>query len=464
MARPTFAPTGRERQFDHHELFFSTTDPKGIILSGNDVFVRVSGYAREKLVGQAHNIIRHPDIPQAVFKLLWDYLDAGKPFAGYVKNMAADGGHYWVVVLVVPIERGFLSVRFKPSTPVLGVVDSVYKQMLAVEKSVGTAPGAWRKGMQLATEFLLEALKSKGFHTYDDFMQTILAAEMASHRALMDKRSLVVRTREADRDKELAVMLDECGGVDSELGGLFSRMGTFLEVIKGLDSKAVFLRDLAANMHLVSLNALIGSCSEERGGEAFSVVTQDLAALSKESTGTIEVITRELLTLTSSLRDTAFSINAAKLQVEMTMFFLRELAASGEDWVHSDRGRMTREDIATLRDSFRASVARISQAVQRASEPIPELLRMEAELSGELRRISCVRLVGKIHSTGLSGEAHFHEMLDRILEQLTRATSELEELTEGVVGLQAQIPELQAAAGRVQGRSCGCRHLLDVAA
>ena len=77
MARPTFAPTGRERQFDHHELFFSTTDPKGVILSGNDVFVRVSGYSREALVGTAHNIIRHPDIPQAVFKLLWDYLDAG---------------------------------------------------------------------------------------------------------------------------------------------------------------------------------------------------------------------------------------------------------------------------------------------------------------------------------------------------------------------------------------------------
>ena len=107
---------------------------------------------------------------------------------------------------------------------------------------------------------------------------------------------------------------------------------------------------------------------------------------------------------------------------------------------------------------------RIAQAVERASEPIPKLLRMESELSGELRRISCVRLVGKIHSTGLTGEAHFHEMLDRILEQLTRATSELEELTSGVVGLQGQIPELQAAAGRVQGRSCGCRHLLDVAA
>ena len=115
--------------------------PKGIILSGNDVFVRMSGYSRETLVGAAHNIIRHPDIPQAVFKLLWDYLEAGKPFAGYVKNMAADGGFYWVTVLVVPIPQGYLSVRFKPSTALLPVVDGVYAQMLAVEKAAATAPG-----------------------------------------------------------------------------------------------------------------------------------------------------------------------------------------------------------------------------------------------------------------------------------------------------------------------------------
>jgi len=464
MARPTFAPTGRERQFEHHELFFSTTDPKGVILSGNDVFVRVSGYPFGKLVGSAHNIIRHPDIPQAVFKLLWDYLDAGRPFAGYVKNMAADGGHYWVVVLVVPIARGYLSVRFKPSTPLLRVVEDVYRQMLALERGVGTAPGAWRHGMQLATEFLLSTLKAKGFSGYDDFMQTVLATELASHRTLLEKRSARLREEEARRDQELAVMLDECGGVDSELGGLFARMGTFLDVIKGLDAKAEFLRGLASNMHLVSLNALIGSCSQGAGGEAFSVVTQDLAALSKESTATIEVMTRELTTLTSSLRETAFSINAAKLQVEMTMFFLRELAAAGADWQHSKDGARIREDIATLRESFRSSVQAIATAVNRAADPIPRLLRMESDLDVDLRRISCVRLVGKIHSTGLAGEAHFHEMLDRILDQLGRATTELEELTDGVKGLRGQLPELQAAAARVQGRSCGCRHLLDVAA
>ncbi len=461
MARPTFAPTGHERQFDHHELFFSTTDPKGIILSGNDVFVRVSGYSRETLVGAAHNIIRHPDIPQAVFKLLWDYLDAGKPFAGYVKNMAADGGFYWVTVLVVPIPQGYLSVRFKPSTALLPVVEGVYRQMLAVEKAAATAPGGWRKGMADAAGLLMGVLKAKGFATYDEFMQMLLATEFASHRELLKRRSAGIG---ATVDASLLSMIEECGSVDQELGGLFCRMGNFLSVIKGLDDKAAFMRDLAANMHLVSLNALIGSCSEGEGGEAFSVVTQDLATLSKESTATIDIMNRELLTLRSSLRETAFGINAAILQVEMTTFFLHELAKSADDWEHAESGHVIRQDISTLRESFRSSIAAIIATVSRASLPIPGLIRMEAELSNELRRLACVRLVGKIHSTGLDGEAHFHDMLDRILQHLTRATTELEELTAGVLDLRGQIPELQQSATRLQSRTCGCKTLMHVAA
>lgn len=461
MARPTFAPTGHQRQFDHHELFFSTTDPKGVILSGNDVFVRVSGYSRETLVGTAHNIIRHPDIPQAVFKLLWDYLEAGKSFAGYVKNMAADGGFYWVTVLVVPIPQGYLSVRFKPSTALLPIVEGVYKQMLDVEKAAASAPGGWRKGMADAAGLLMSVLNAKGFATYDEFMQMLLATEFSSHRERL-KRG--VPGAGASVDASLLSMIEECGGVEQELGGLFARMGNFLNVIKGLDDKAAFMRDLAANMHLVSLNALIGSCSEGEGGEAFSVVTQDLATLSKESTATIDVMNRELLALTSSLRETAFGINAAILQVEMTAFFLHELARSGDQWEHGEAGHVIRQDIATLRESFRTSIDTIIAAVRRASQPIPGLIRMESELSNELRRLACVRLVGKIHSTGLDGEAHFHDMLDRILQQLTRATTELEELTAGVLGLRDQIPDLMQSATRLQSRTCGCKTLMHVAA
>jgi hypothetical protein len=88
MSRPAISPRDQERPFGDDELFFSTTDRKGIISSANDVFVRVSGHPRDALIGSAHNIIRHPDMPRAGCKLLWDHLGAGGPFAGYVKNLA----------------------------------------------------------------------------------------------------------------------------------------------------------------------------------------------------------------------------------------------------------------------------------------------------------------------------------------------------------------------------------------
>ncbi len=103
----------------------------------------------------------------------------------------------------------------------------------------------------------------------------------------------------------------------------------------------------------------------------------------------------------------------------MTSFFLHELARSADDWEHAESGHDIRQNIATLRESFRTSIAAIIAAVARASLPIPGLIRMEGELSNELRRLACVRLVGKIHSTGLDGEAHYHEMLDRILQHVT---------------------------------------------
>ena len=114
MARKSAVqPCDRESPFEIDELFFSTTDRKGVITFGNDVFVRVSGHPRERLIGAPHNVIRHPDMPRAVFRLLWDYVLAGRSVVAYVKNMAADGAYYWVLALVTPIRGGFLSVRLK---------------------------------------------------------------------------------------------------------------------------------------------------------------------------------------------------------------------------------------------------------------------------------------------------------------------------------------------------------------
>ena len=88
--------------FNEHTII-SMTDPYGIIIYVNDNFCRISGYSREELIGQPHNIVRHPDMPREIFKNLWDTIQAKKTWNGLVKNRRKDGGHYWVKTTIAPI-------------------------------------------------------------------------------------------------------------------------------------------------------------------------------------------------------------------------------------------------------------------------------------------------------------------------------------------------------------------------
>jgi aerotaxis receptor len=123
-------PKNIESIFDIDERFFSTTDKRGDILSGNNVFIKVSKYTKEELIGRPHNIIRHPDMPKAVFKVLWDYIDNGKTITAYVKNMAKDGSFYWVLATVFPINNRYLSIRIKPTSSIFSLIPSIYKKMI----------------------------------------------------------------------------------------------------------------------------------------------------------------------------------------------------------------------------------------------------------------------------------------------------------------------------------------------
>lgn len=166
----------REVPFPLEEIFFSRTDTRGIILSGNSVFQRISLYTWEELYKKPHNIIRHPDMPKGVFYLLWDFLKRGLPIGAYVKNRAKDGRYYWVFAIVTPVEGGYLSVRLKPSSPVFPAAQEAYATLLAKEQQQKITP-------QESMSVLLEMLKTLGFDSYEQFMSVALCAEMSARDA-----------------------------------------------------------------------------------------------------------------------------------------------------------------------------------------------------------------------------------------------------------------------------------------
>lgn len=132
-------PTGVERTFDDDTLIVSKTDTKGRITYANDAFLEISRYSRKELVGAAHSIVRHPDMPRGVFKLLWDEIAAGREVFAYVKNLAKDGCHYWVLAHVTPSHDatgaiiGYHSNRRKPEPAMVRAVEPVYAAMLREE-------------------------------------------------------------------------------------------------------------------------------------------------------------------------------------------------------------------------------------------------------------------------------------------------------------------------------------------
>lgn len=444
MAPPSVRPRDMERPFGLEELFFSTTDPRGVILTGNEVFVRVSGYEMTELVGKPHNIIRHPDMPRAVFRLLWDYLESGRVFAGFVKNMARDGCYYWVLALVVRIQDGYLSIRFKPSSPLLGVVRDLYAQMLAAER----AHTDRADGMRAATDLLVAALKEKGFASYDRFMHAALVAELTSRRAKLGppKPDLLV-------GGELGTALRACGAIDRQLDDLFARASFFLELVGKLDGKFSYLLGLSEHIHLVSMNAIIASHHLDEKGRGVAVVTHSLSAILEQIISLIAGMTDHILGLTGALRETAFTIATAKLQVEMTRFFLGEMRASlgAAQEKEGGEGRLY-EQIGVLVDCFVSSTQAMLGSLVQVREPILPLSQAHDQLVGALRRLNAMRVTGKVQAAYIPEAAHFQGLFDEIFAQLQGAKGELRELSVGMNSLRGDLPAFERAGRSIQGQ------------
>lgn len=128
-----------EVPFPEGKLIVSRTDTSGNITHCNQAFVEMSGFNENEIIGKPHHLLRHPDMPSAAFKDLWDTVVTPTKWSGYVKNLRKDGKFYWVYAVVVPNIRdgevvGYASVRRKPSRTKIKECSELYKKMLAEEK------------------------------------------------------------------------------------------------------------------------------------------------------------------------------------------------------------------------------------------------------------------------------------------------------------------------------------------
>ncbi len=171
MAHPEVTLTGVERFFSEQELIVSKTDTKGRITYSNRTFRTLADYSEDALIGKPHNIIRHPEMPRCVFKLLWDTIGAGREIFAYVVNRSRNGDHYWVFAHVTPSSDtqgqivGYHSNRRVPRRSAIDVVTPIYRQLLEIEARHADQ----KAGIAASLDAMVGLLKSKGV-SYDQFI------------------------------------------------------------------------------------------------------------------------------------------------------------------------------------------------------------------------------------------------------------------------------------------------------
>ena len=167
MARPI--PNNNRYDLKPNDFIVSKTDLKGKITYCNQIFMNLAKYSEEELIGAPHNIVRHPDMPRIVFKLLWDRVQNKEEIFAYVKNLSKDGGYYWVYANVTPSLDvngniiGYYSVRRKCSEKGIRACEDLYPKLLNEES---------RGGMEASGKYLENLLKEKGV-VYDEFVASL---------------------------------------------------------------------------------------------------------------------------------------------------------------------------------------------------------------------------------------------------------------------------------------------------
>lgn len=360
-----------EVAFGFDELFFSRTDLGGVIQFGNSVFQRISGYSWDELMGKPHKIIRHADMPRAVFWLLWRTIKEGRPIGAFVKNRAKDGRHYWVFAIVTPVDAGYLSVRLRPSSALLDVVKTEYASLATIERREGLAP-------QQSAEALLRRLSELGFTDYASFMASALGKELAA------------------RDMRLGRVCDTT----------ISQFDSLLTTAQSLLSRANVVAEAYVGNESVPFNFRVLAAQLGQDGAAIGVISSNYTLLSTEMKTILSGFIASAQDVYRVVNEGYFLVCTARVQREVLEFFNAEQkrsdAASGAEVALLDRQQIE------YRERAAAGLAEIAKHIRGFQQTCLDMNRLAAGLE-------VMRVMGKVEC---SRHLAVKERTDELLHDL----------------------------------------------
>ena len=365
-------------RFALSDVFFSRTDERGVIASGNVIFHEVSAYKYPDLVSKPHKIIRHPDMPKGVFYLAWETLKSGNPVGAYVLNRAKDGAVYWVFAIMMPIEGGYLSVRLKPSNGLLDDVKPIYSRLRLAEMNDGVEPEDSAKDLEAAIVEL-------GFESYRDFMSQAISRELESRASGLGLRPL----------KSIEAL--------NIIAGRIAQIETY-----GRDVSELFSRT-----EQIPYNMRLQAGRLEGSDGPISVISENHRQMSQTLTASVGDFRSAAALGAGPVKEAVFGMGTTLLIKEVISQLLKETGMSEDDKVADLNSLRGLESIYTRQ--ARGAVSDVSLRVQQFSRMCKDMRRM---LSGlEMTRIMC-----KIERSKANGDT---EGLDEIVNRLLHAEKDI---------------------------------------
>jgi PAS domain S-box-containing protein len=312
----------QEAEFKTEELFVSKTDKRGIIEYGNPVFVRVSGYLEDQLVGAPHKIIRHRDMPKSVFKIFWAKLQTNQPVIAYIKNRAIDGKYYWVLATAYPSadNNGYLSIRIKPQSDRLPLIEKIYKDTLQLEQE---------KGIEEGTKYLINEIHKLGFENYEEFMLNSLFEELS----LRNRKN---KSQMSKKFKSNDAMITALGHIFVEMKTLsamsiqkFSQsvlpLKDYLKSKNDFETGAMQIAQVCERLEFLSVNMSISAHKLGKLGGTLSVVANSFQTTAQKIVKDFDDFQKKSKQISEGLQDIFLNLGCSTVQNEMLGFSLSEI-------------------------------------------------------------------------------------------------------------------------------------------
>lgn len=343
--------TDQEQSFSDSFNILSTTDLKGIITYVNEDFVRVSGFQSDELIGHNHNIVRHPDVPPAVFQQLWDRIRSGKSWMGVVKNRCKNGHYYWVDAYVTPIEKNgeiveYQSVRRKPKPETTARAQALFDSLSAGKKPWGLRPrlsfyqlcSLWiALPLLLAITLLWQAaapfelwlaLAGGALVTIVGFYLTLLPMRHAIYRAYQVMNDPVARYVYTGRRDDVGQLLFALRALEAETAGLVGRVANSSTELMGSAA------DMTEMVSRASQGVERQYLETEQVATAITQMTQSIAQVAENAQCASEVMEQSYQQVAQGkqrMHETVHSLEALFTQFERSMNIVTEVQQSSRN-------------------------------------------------------------------------------------------------------------------------------------